>query len=164
MSCFVMNSDSIRRIGYTIAEILNACKFSSVYTFDKNAASVANLHKVFEKYESPLSGFDPEAISKNLYMLNVKAYDGRYRKKSEFIFTEPDMKKRYNLRPVASAGNMPQEWHYHLARLIDCYLYQTEEDETNDDPMRKALETFQTHLMHGIVSNSEQYKKFRWGE
>lgn len=163
MSCFIMNPDSIRKIGYTLAEILNACKYRNCYTFDKGAANAANLPKLFAAYDRPLYGFDPEAISETLHRLNVKAYAGRYNDPDAEPFAPP-ANVRYNLRPLAGATNTPQEWHYHLASLLDCYLYQTAEDATLADPIRAALETFSAHLAAGIVRNSEQYNKYRWGE
>lgn len=163
MSCFIMNPDSIRRIGYTLAEILNACKYRNVYTFDKAAANAANLPKLLAEHDRPLYGYDPESISKTLHDLNVKAYAGRYADPEEDPFPSP-LNIRYTLRPAAGACNTPQEWHYHLCSLLDCYLYQTAEDATLHDPLREALETFAACLKSGIVQHSDQYNKFRWGE
>lgn len=163
MSCFIMKPESIRKIGYTLAEILNACKYRNVYTFDKGAAKAANLPKLFAEYDRPLYGFDPEAISETLHRLNAKAYAGRYSDPDECEF-DPPANVRYNMRPLAGATNTPQEWHYHLASLLDCYLYQTDEDTTHADPIREALETFSVRLAAGIVRNSESYQRIRWGE
>lgn len=163
MSCFILHPDSIRKIGYTLAEILNACKYRNYYTFDKGAAKSANLPKLLAQYDRPLYGYDPEAISEALHRLNAKAYAGRYSDPDEETFAPP-ANMRYNLRPLAGVTNTPQEWHYHLASLLDCYLYQTDEDTTHADPLRQALETFSAHLAAGIVRNSEQYNKYRWGE
>lgn len=164
MSCFIMHPDSIRRIGYTLAEILNACKYGNVYTFDKGAAIAANLPKLFAEYDRPLYGYDPEMISEALHRLNAKAYAGRYSDPEECEFVPASSTTRYNLRPAAWACNTPQEWHYHLASLLDCYLYQTAEDATFADPLRAALETFAARLACGIIQHSDQYNKFRWGE
>ena len=163
MSCFILHPNSLRMIGYTLAEILNACKYRKVYTFDKGAAKAANLPKLLAEYDRPLYGYDPESISKALHDLNVKAYAGRYADPEEDPFPSP-LNMRYNLRPAAGACNTPQEWHYHLASLLDCYLYQTAEDATLADPLRAALETFAACLKSGIVQHSEQYNKFWWGE
>lgn len=163
MSCFVMNPDSIRKIGYTLAAILNACKYGNSYRFDKGAATAANLPKLFAAYDRPLYGFDPESISEALHRLNAKAYAGRYSDPDECEFAPP-ANKRYSLQPITGVGSTPQEWHYHLASLLDCYLYQTAEDATLADPLRAALETFSAHLAAGIVRNSDYYNLHRWGE
>ena len=163
MSCFIMNPDSIRKIGYTLAAILNACKYRNAITFDKSACTAAKLNKLFAEYDRPLYGYDPEMISEALHRLNAKAYAGRYSDPDAEPFAPP-ANLRYRLRPAADATKTPQEWHFHLASLLDCYLYQTAEDATIDDPLRAALETFSAHLATGIVRNSERYNKYRWGE
>lgn len=163
MSCFIMNPDSIRKIGYTLADILNACKYRNCWSFDKGAAKAARLPELFAAYDRPLYGYDPEMISKALHDLNAKAYAGRYSDPEETPFADPANMK-YTLRPFAGACNTPQEWHYHLASLLDCYLYQTAEDVTLTDPLREALETFAACLKYGIVQHSDLYNMFRWGE
>ena len=164
MSCFIMNPDSIRRIGYTLAAILNACKYRSCVSFDKTAATAAKLDRLFADCDSPLYGYDPERISEALHGLNARAYAGRYRDPDECEFAPASTATRYNLRPAAGACNTPQEWHYHLASLLDCYLYQVAEDATYHEPLREALEAFSASLTRGIVQHSESYNKFRWGE
>lgn len=165
MSCFIMNPDSIRKIGYTLTAILNACKYNHFVTFDKSAATAAKLDKVFADCTDDFyHDYDPEMISEALHRLNARAYACRYRDQEFEPFAAPNRSTRYTLRPAAGACNSPQEWHYHLANLLDCYLYQTAEDATLADPLRAALETFATRLASGIVQHSEQYNKFRWGE
>ena len=165
MSCFIMNPDSIRKIGYTLAAILGACKYNHFVTFDKSAATAAKLDKVFADCTNGIyHDFDPEMISEVLHRLNARAYAGRYRDPELEPFAAPNRSTRYTLRPAAGACNTPQEWHYHLCSLLDCYLYQTAEDATQADPLREALSTFAAGLKSGIVQHSDIYNKFRWGE
>lgn len=164
MSCFILHPDSIRKIGYTLAAILNADHFGNTYSFDVSAVRAAKLPQIFRDTFRPAYGFDPERISEALHKLNAKAYAGRYSDPEAEPFAPPTKGTRYQLRPVAGACGTAQEWHYHLASLLDCYLYQTAEDTTLHDPMREALDAFAAHLASGIVQHSEQYAKFRWGE
>ena len=55
-------------------------------------------------------------------------------------------------------------WHYQLAKLLDCWLYQTAEDATYKDPLRLAMKEFRDGLYYFIVMNSPQYVDVQWGE
>ena len=61
-------------------------------------------------------------------------------------------------------GFAVRPWHYHLAKLLDCWLYQTAEDATYKDPRRLAMAEFRDNLYGFIVTNSPEYVDTRWGE
>lgn len=167
MSCFIMNPESIRKIGYTLAAILDVSEFGKECTIATNAAESANLPKAFHQYYSRHRGYNAEGISEDLYMLNLQAYASRYERSPWEPFPDPISRSAYSLTrlPVyADHTEAPQEWHYHLLKLLHCWLYQTEEDATIEDEKRKALEAFANALSCQIVQHSNEYSKFRWGE
>lgn len=166
MSCFVMTPDAIRRIAHTLADILNASRNGCNCTVDTTAAAVANLHKKFFQYYSPIRGYNAEGIAEDLYRLNCRSYNTRYN------ITFPDLdilplreRDDYSIRHFFDVPDMrPRPWHYHLAKAIDCYLYQTDEDATRADPLRAVLESFNAALMAEIVRNTGVYNNYGWGE
>lgn len=165
MSCYVMNSESIRKIGYTLADILNACKYNGVVTLDKSACAAADLEKTFRDCVSGKhQDYDPEKISKALHRLNAKAYASRYWVPDECEFAPRGNKADYSFRPVAGANGIPQAWHYHLARLLDCWLYQTAEGATLRDPLRLGVKKFAACLAQQIVKHSPLYQCDLWDE
>lgn len=167
MSCFIMNPDSTRRIGYTLAAVLDMAAFGSEYTIATAAAEAANLAEAFKQYYSPVRGYNAEGISEDLHLLNVCAFASRYRNSPWEPFPDPASHGRYSLTqtPVYSDHTeSPQEWHYHLLNLLDCWLYQTAEDATIKHDMRKALEAFAGALCGQLVRHSEPYTRCKWGE
>lgn len=167
MSCFIMNPESIRKIGYTLAAILDVSEFGKECTIATNAAENANLPKAFHQYYSRHRGYNAEGISEDLYMLNLQAYASCY--KQSPLGTLPRSHFPQRLQPArlpvyADHTEAPQEWHYHLLKLLHCWLYQTAEDATIKDEKWKALEAFANALSCQIVQHSNEYSKFRWGE
>lgn len=167
MSCFIMNPDSIRKIGYTLAAILDGCEYSNTASIATDAAFVADLPNVFHQYFSRIRGYNGEGISEDLHTINARAYAGRY--KEEFLqpfapSTDTTRKSLSRLAQYTNHTESPQEWHYHLISLLDCWLYQTAEDATRNDPKRIALQAFAASLSRQIVQHSEEYNRYRWGE
>lgn len=168
MSCFVMNPDSIRRIAYTLADILNASYFSNTCNIATDAVHTSDLAKAFAQYFSPVRGYNAEGIAEDLYSLNQRAYNGRYLVCMDCDFLPPpNAGQAYSIRRapcVTSGREHPQPWHYHLLKLLDCYLYQTAEDATSADPLRKVIHSFNTSLMGRIVRCSAAYAVCEWGK
>ena len=167
MSCFIMNHDSIRKIGHTLADILDACELSNTVSIATSAAEAADLPRVFWRYYSRTRGHNAEGIAEDLHTINARAYAGRYREEGLEPFEPSHSYKRKSIyRPAQYEGHTesPQEWHYHLVSLLDCYLYQTAEDATRHDPKRFALQDFAAALSRQIVQHSEPYNRNRWGE
>lgn len=54
-------------------------------------------------------------------------------------------------------------WHYKLAKLIDCEIYQASEDATRKDPLLLALIDFSRVYTHFLVSNTADYNAAPWG-
>ena len=54
-------------------------------------------------------------------------------------------------------------WHYKLAKLVDCEIYQASEDATRKDPLLLALIDFSRVYAHFLVSNTADYNAAPWG-
>lgn len=167
MSCFIMTPDSTRRLGYTLAAILDMCEYSNTWSIATAAANEANLPAVFRQYFNRVSGYNAEEISNALYIVNVCAFASRYRTAPWEPFPDPTPHSHYKLTQTPVYGDhteSPQEWHYHLVSLLDCWLYQTAEDATTNHDLRKALKAFAGALCGQLVRHSEPYTRCKWGE
>ena len=110
-----------------------------------------------------------EPIYRKLYATNVRAYNGRYASHEEPADEEAPIidgsKYIVHHRPeYREHGFAARPWHYQLAKLLDCWLYQTAEDATYNDPLRLAMKEFRDTLYSFIVSNSPEYTEVQWGE
>lgn len=185
MSCFVMQPESIRKIAYTLEKCLNVHQYSNTISIVTHAIDAAggvpygfyaysiqpgSISAAFADCRTPSGDFDAEMIACELWRLNVAAYNGRYHEEGGEELP-PD---RVGLppRPVYSLWKppvygdhreTPQEWHYHLCRLLDCWLYQTGEDATDKHEKRQALRKFSDALKVAIVQHSAEYNSFAWG-
>lgn len=186
MSCFVMKPESIRKMGYTMEKIFNCYQYSNTLTITMQAVDAAggipghacayyiqpgSLGAAFADCRTPSGDFDGEMIARELWRLNVAAYNGRYNEQGgeelpPDLVGLPDIRRAYSLWKMpqyADHREKPQEWHFHLCRLLDCWLYQTGEDATDKHEKRQALRKFSDALKIAIVQHSEEYNAFRWG-
>lgn len=169
MSCYIMAPDKIRRIGYALADIFSSCLYGESVSIDKSACIASGLMQSFMPacYSRNMIGFAPEKISEVLHRVNAKAYAARYKETEESTFPPPDKRRpEYSIRP---APNQLREmnllpYYYHLMRLVDCWLYQTDEETTKNDPLRQKMNDFMNCLAREIVQNSPQYHCTLWDE
>lgn len=158
MSCYVMKADSIRKIAYSLADILNHLHACPDCTIASDAATVAKLPHAFSRYFSHVRWYNGEAIAEDLHRLNMLAYCGRYREDPETgvypIIGAPEDLSIVRRAEYGEHSETPQPWHYELAGLLDCWLYQTAEVTTANDPTRAALQSFSAALKSGIVQHS----------
>lgn len=113
--------------------------------------------------------YQAEDIYRKLYAVNIRAYNGRYADHEEPVGEEApaiDVGKYIVHRPpeYREHGFAVRPWHYQLAKLLDFWLYQTAEDATYTDPLRRAMGEYRDNLYAFIVMNSSPYVDARWGE
>lgn len=160
MSCVLMSPDSLRKLGHTLADILNASAFS--------IATSAAAHTLKRAFGDCITSreYSGEKIAATLYRINAMAYAGRYREGTETQIppsVTADHGSLYRLPGYNGTHEAPKEWLYHLVKLLDCWLYQTAEDTTVHDETRQALERFSTALMGEIIRHTVEYNMHRWG-
>ena len=103
-------------------------------------------------------------IFRRLYDLNSRAYAGRY--KTDADTTPPEMPSVPPLVQEREREDQHEKllpWHYKLAKLIDCEIYQASEDATRKDPLLLALIDFSRVYTHFLVSNTADYNAAPWG-
>lgn len=171
MSCFILSDKSFYTLGHTLADILNACEYGNTCTIATNAAQIAELSKAFSEYFFRPSGYNGNSIAEDLHLINVKSYLCRYGHQDQpFPFLpDPTGPRSLYAPPVygdRGAGQIerPQPWHYHFMQLLDCFLYQTDEDFTHADALRQSLVRFASYFARQIVQHSELYTVNTWGE
>lgn len=162
MSCFVMNPEPLAAIANAVETRLN-CGYN-YWGFE----APGSLYDALQDCKTSYTYF-AEEIYKKLYAVNVRAYNGRYASHEEPADEEAptiDGSKYIIHRPpeYREHGFAVRPWHYQLAKLLDCWLYQTLEDATHNDPLRLAMKEFRDNLYRFIVRNSPEYTAGQWGE
>ena len=169
MSCFIMRPESIWTLANTLESVLNAAHFSGELTITAAALMGTPCAAAFAdcKPSPVLEGFYADQIADVLWRINSDAYAGRYHDPQQEPL--PDYvagtgKSLFECPVYGDHREQPQPWHYHLCRLLDCWLYQTSEDATRKDEKRVALQAFANALKVQLVTHSTEYNAFRWGE
>ena len=134
MSCFIMSDQAHAATANTLEYILNSG---------------------FNRF-----GFDaPDSLYKALS-------DCRDRYKTDADTTPPEMPSVPPLVQEREREDQHEKllpWHYKLAKLIDCEIYQASEDATRKDPLLLALIDFSRVYTHFLVSNTADYNAAPWG-
>lgn len=161
MSCYIMDHDAIRTMGYTLADCLNRSIYGNEYSIAVCAAEYSNLGKAFMDGFCFMDGrFQPEGISITLHRLNAQAYAERYRESELEMFSTPKSNCSYSLWRPPEYGDhheRPQGWHYTLLALTDCWLYQTAEGDVYKSDTRHALDQFAQTLARLVAQHSPSY-------
>ncbi len=168
MSCLIMKREPLAAIANAVETRLN-CNYD-FWGFE----APDSLYRELEDCKTSCSYF-AEPIYRRLYAINVRAYNGRYSSHEKPADEEAPAidgsKYIVHQRPeyqTCSDGTgttfAVRPWHYHLARLLDFWLYQTAEDATRSDPLRLAMAEFRDGLYSFIVQHSPEYYDGRWGE
>lgn len=164
MSCYIMNHDNIRKIGYTIAECLNRSIYGNTYTIATAAVEYGNVYKTFNECFNG-GRFSGENISEILHSINAQAYAERYHENDLELFSAPESGRKYSIWQLPERNDKcfesPHGWHYTLVALIDCWLYQTDEGNAAIADKRLAIQEFGRQLSRLIVQHSAEYIKAR---
>ena len=162
MSCFVMNNEPLAALANAVETRLN-CDYN-YWGF----SAPDSLYTALADCKTSCTYFAKD-IYRRLYAVNVRAYNGRYADHEEPADEEAptiDGSKYIVHRPpeYREHGFAVCLWHYQLSKLLDCWIYQTAEDSTRNDPLRLAMQKFWDNLYSFIVLNSPEYTAVRWGE
>ena len=138
MSCFIMSDQAHAATANTLEYILNS-GFNR-FGFDAPDSLYKALSDCRDRYGFYCSGL----IFRRLYDLNSVPPLVQEREHED---------QHEKLLP----------WHYKLAKLIDCEIYQASEDATRKDPLLLALIDFSRVYTHFLVSNTADYNAAPWG-
>ena len=162
MSCRVMNPEPLAALANAIESVLNCGYNFWGFEAPDNLFLELNDCRTIRLY-------DAIAIYRRLYALNVRAYNGRYRnheipmdEKAPAI--DVDQHTVHHGPKYREHGFAVQPWHYHLAKLLDYWIYQTAEEAVYKDPLRLAVQEFRDCLYAFIIRNSPQYTDMRLEE
>lgn len=151
MSCFVMDDRAVSAIANTIDTLLfvgyNYFGFECPESLREALHGCTGAKKIYTA----------------LYKTNLQAYNGRYRESIEEIpeFTDDcEIKKRPEYK---DHHYVVQPWHYQFAKLVDCYIYQLEEEATRNSPILAGMKDLREALFRFIVGNSDEYQAAPWG-
>lgn len=164
MSCFVMKTESLASIAAFTADALNQIEMGNGNTYGPLPSY--DLPRVFRNlgaYNITFHMFDSKAMFRLLYALNVSAWNGRYDETESIIAPklDPDNYRIHKCFDYLGAGKYRvQGWEAQIAGMIDCWLCQTCEDATRDNPLRDAMEELNKSIAVFIVHNQLSYT---WG-
>lgn len=159
MSCFMMPADCLATISKTLESILN-CGFNG---FGFSAPS--SLHDALKDCRDRYGYYSDCAIFRRLYSLNLAAYNGRYSKgpTPETIPDMPEVPALPTMRQYADHHEKLLPWHFKFCKLLDCLIYQADEDATYKAPLFLALVDFSHRYKTFLVCNMEEYQALPWG-
>ena len=146
MSCFIMSDQAHAATANALEYILNS-GFNR-FGFDAPDSLYKALSDCRDRYGFYCSGL----IFRRLYDLNSRAYAGRYKTVTDT--TPPEMPSVPPLVQEREREDQHEKllpWHYKLAKLIDCEIYQASEDATRKDPLLLALIDFSRVYTHFLV-------------
>lgn len=158
MSCSILTTQAHAALANSIADILN----DGFNRFGFEAPE--SLRNALEKCRDKYGAYSGGKIFNQLYILNEKAYAGRYY--APYDSRVPDMPyvpalvedRKYNNHHVALFP-----WHYTLCKLLDCLIYECSGDGTRDDPLLLALLDLSRIYMSFLVHNTEEWQNAPWG-
>lgn len=157
MSCMMLSARIHATVAETVAAIMNMGY--NYFGFE----SPVSLFQALEDCADDFNYYDSSKIYHRLYILNNRAYNGRY--KSNIIPLVPDMptvSKLYEPRCGENHHDVIKPWHYKFAKLLDCLIYQLEEDATKKDPLVIALIEFNHNYRAFLVTNNDEYSRAPW--
>lgn len=162
MSCFVMNKEPLAALANAVEALLN-CGYN-YWGFE----APASLYEALADCKTSCTYF-AEKIYRRLYAVNIWAYNGRYGNHEEPVDEEAPIIEgnKYIIHhppKYRKSSFAVRPWHYQLAKLLDCWLYQTAENMTYQDPLRLAMAEFRNNLYGFIVTHSPGYTTAQWGE
>lgn len=105
------------------------------------------------EFEDIRGCYSSAKIYRKLYTLNIKAYDNRYKIEEDdpIVPKMPDVPPLVQIRQYGSGHDHPRNWHYKLAKLLDCLIYQCSDKPTAVDPLYLALVDFDRVVKSFIV-------------
>ena len=162
MSCLIMNPEPLAALANAVETRLN-CGYD-YWGFE----APDSLYHELSDCKTSCTYFS-EPIYRRLYAINVRAFNGRYASHEEpAVETAPDIDvNQYTVHhgpEYREHGFAVRPWHYHLAMLLDFWLYHTGEDATRSDPLRLAVAEFRDNLYRFIVRNSPRFIETPWGQ
>lgn len=162
MSCMQLSTRHIAAVSDGLAFLLNAAP----NTMPSLEPSPELFRALQSCKESGGYCYDDRKIYAVLYKLNEAAYEGRYQMEQDGADEVPAMPQTFpHLLHFLnySDGRYIVDRNFHaFAKLLDCFIYQCEEDVNRDSPILKALSGTSRALYAFIVQNSADYAAAEW--
>lgn len=165
MSCMIATKETVSKVAYLIAMLLNQGFNSFGFTPSEY------LRQAFKDCQK-CGLYDEDMIYNSLYNLNYKAYSGRYHQpqKDDYMDEFPknpelrywDVLERKVEQFENGCHEVVQDWHYAAFQGVQFLWYQMEEDATDKEPKVKALEELATRLAIFITCHTPEYINLKW--
>ena len=152
-----------QRFHYTLADTLGHILDCGFERFGFEAPE--SLHKALSDCRNRYGLYDYNAIYLRLYSLNEAAYTERYG--SSDCGDIPDKPYTTHLvepRQWKDGHEILLPWHYTFCKMLDCLIYQIDEDATEDFDLTMALRDFSRMFKSFLVVNTDEYNNAPWGD
>ena len=167
MSCLIQSPENTAAIADYIASLLN-------HDFSCNGMTCPeSLQRELDRLNCFKRGcYERQAIYKALTDLNVSAYNGRYNENatprpyktnSIYRLCEHDHGIKGENGFYKYQHFIVAEWHYKILKMIQFFIYQCSEDNTDSTPLYKGMTDLEHELANFIVENSLPYVMQEWG-
>ena len=161
MSCMVLTPAHIAAVAHGLAFMLNGsagmCQLSAPpELFDALTAC---------RYDPHGRMFDDRTIYAALYRHNDAAYEGRYMVEVDELDSIPAMPNDFPrlLHPLRYHERyLLDHDFYQYIMLLDCFIYQCEEDATARTDLQKALSETRRCLYSFAVQQNAEYASCSW--
>lgn len=149
MPCLMLDKSTTTRLANTLADLI---------TRNPSPSTVAG----YALQASPLAHAIPHNandIARALHTLNSRAY---WYANREIVAPWPELPTMPGVEEESiyqhTSSTRPESWHYALCSMLDFWYTVTDEPNTADDPMRKALQSFANALALSIVRHDSAYE------
>lgn len=164
MSCMIMNPEPLAALANFTESVLNMGFdfFGFEAPRELRETSADCLTPGYRDF------YDNKALYNKLYAVNLAAYNNRYPQEADDNTTPPAVDfTKYNIhdrRQYENGHYIVQPWLYKIAKLLDFWLYQTDEDATHKNEFRLGMQRLRDNVYSFIVQNSTDYNSARWGQ
>jgi hypothetical protein len=168
MSSFLVSDNSIKEMAQFIYYVYHySYEFTGIYIDDrkvKEAIEEACKPYATDYVKREFNSITEDTLFSALKNMNLTALKARY---PEDDYTNELLKSTGNYSTWKQAEYKEGRYivpdsRYQLAKSIQCYLYQCNEDDISESKFYKAIEAIQVKLSQFILENTEQYSKAQW--
>ena len=160
MSCIMSSPELLSALAESIEFIGNGNYEAIGFELPRSLAMA--LSDCRDRYGS----IDGNKVYKKLYAMNIAAYNGRWKEQID-VEEDPVRPKGKRLLPTYAEHTgvhfVVDPLHYTLARTLDFYVYQCEEDATYTAALLQGMNELAVTVARFIVRNSEEYASGQWG-
>ena len=164
MSCMMLSSRHLAAVSEGLCFILRGA--GGMY----DLVAPDCVRDAFRAASDGMGFYSSEKVFEALYSLNCRAYAGRYRQEPTGKVPDFPSDCPFLLHRLEWTGRDKEDargWALdagcsRFVKLLECLLYQVEEDATRNDPLTSALRCMLQAFRSWLLSNTPEYCSAAW--